>query len=53
LFVDDSHQVLLAAQEFGIKHIMAVANPNSQIPAKHIDGFLNVVDYRTLLKEIK
>jgi HAD superfamily hydrolase (TIGR01509 family) len=53
LFVDDSHQVLLAAQAFGIKHIMAVANPNSQIPAKNIDGFINVVDYRTLLEQIK
>jgi HAD superfamily hydrolase (TIGR01509 family) len=53
LFVDDSHQVLLAAKEFGIKHIMAVANPNSQIPAKNIKGFINVVDYRTLLEQIK
>ncbi|HBY88698.1 MAG TPA: GMP/IMP nucleotidase [Colwellia sp.] len=53
LFVDDSLQVLLAAKEFGIKHILAVANPNSKIPSKNIDGFLNIEDYRTLLKEIK
>jgi HAD superfamily hydrolase (TIGR01509 family) len=53
LFVDDSLQVLLAAKEFGIKHILAVANPNSQIPSKSIDGFLNIEDYRTLLKEIQ
>ena len=53
LFVDDSHQVLLAAQAFGIKHILAVANPNSQIPAKNIEGFQNIEDYRTLLEEIE
>ncbi|MGL1956002.1 MAG: GMP/IMP nucleotidase [Colwellia sp.] len=53
LFVDDSHEILQAAQAFGIKHIMAVANPNSQIPTKNIDGFLNISDYRTLLKAIK
>ncbi|TYK65281.1 GMP/IMP nucleotidase [Colwellia echini] len=53
LFVDDSQQVLLAAQEFGIKYIMAVANPNSTIPAKNIDGFTNVLDYRSLLSEIE
>ncbi|MBU2869154.1 GMP/IMP nucleotidase [Colwellia sp. E2M01] len=52
LFVDDSQQVLLAAQEFGIKYIMAVANPNSKIPAKNIEGFINIVDYRRLLSEI-
>lgn len=53
LFIDDSHQVLLAAQEFGIKHIIAVANPNSQIPAKNIDGFINIEDYRILLEDIR
>ena len=52
LFIDDSQQVLLAAQEFGIKHIMAVANPNSQIPAKELDGFINIEDYRSLLNDI-
>jgi putative hydrolase of the HAD superfamily len=53
LFIDDSHQILLAAQKFGIKYIMAVANPNSQIPARNIDGFQNIEDFRTLLTEIK
>ena len=53
LFVDDSQQILLAAQEFGISHLMAVANPSSQIPTKNIDGFINVSDYRTLINDIK
>lgn len=53
LFVDDSHQILAAAQKFGIKHILAVANPNSQIVAKNVDGFQNTSDYRTLLNSIK
>lgn len=52
LFIDDSQQVLLAAQEFGIKHIMAVANPNSKIPAKNIKGFINIEDYGSLLNDI-
>jgi putative hydrolase of the HAD superfamily len=53
LFVDDTHRILLAAKEFGIKYLMAVSNPNSQFPSRDIDGFHNISDYRTLLKKIK
>ncbi|WP_448250123.1 GMP/IMP nucleotidase [Thalassotalea agariperforans] len=52
LFIDDSKQILLAAQEFGIKYIMAVANPDSTTPAKQVNGFINIEDYRTLLNDI-
>lgn len=52
LFVDDSHKVLLAAKEFGIKYIIAVENPDSQKPSKKIEGFANTSDFRTLLSEI-
>lgn len=52
LFVDDSERILLSAQEFGIKHLLAVANPDSKKPAKEITGFENVTDYRDLLSEI-
>lgn len=52
LFVDDSERILLSAQKFGIKHLLAVANPDSKKPAKEITGFDNVTDYRTLLTEI-
>jgi len=53
LFVDDSERILKAAQTFGIKHLLAVANPDSKKPNNHIPGFHNVTDYRTLIPEIK
>ncbi|MEI5640231.1 MULTISPECIES: GMP/IMP nucleotidase [unclassified Pseudoalteromonas] len=48
LFVDDSLSVLAAAKEFGIGHLLAVANPDSQQPEKQISDYLSVSDYRTL-----
>mgnify|MGYP000300416396 FL=1 len=53
LFVDDSERILNAAKQFGIAHLLAVANPDSQKPAKPIPGFENTSDYRTLLSQIK
>ncbi|MEM7389742.1 MAG: GMP/IMP nucleotidase [Pseudomonadota bacterium] len=49
LFVDDSPAVLDAAKEFGIGHILAVANPDSQQPHKQFDGFLSTIDFRELI----
>ena len=49
LFVDDSLSVLAAAKGFGIGHLLAVANPDSQQPEKQISDYLSVSDYRTLL----
>ncbi|WP_440054767.1 GMP/IMP nucleotidase [Pseudoalteromonas sp. T1lg65] len=49
LFVDDSLPVLAAAKEFGIAHLLAVTNPDSRQPEKHIDDYMCVSDYRTLL----
>lgn len=49
LFVDDSISVLNAAQEFGIGHLLAVANPDSRQPEREITEYLSVSDYRTLL----
>ena len=53
LFVDDSERILHSAKEFGIKHLLAVANPDSKKVAVPINGFVNVTDYRTLLNDIK
>lgn len=39
LFVDDSLPILHSAQQFGIKHLLAVANPDSKQPAKRISAF--------------
>ena len=52
LFVDDSLPVLKSAEKYGIKHILAVENPDSQKPANIIDGFTSISDYRQLTKDI-
>lgn len=53
LFVDDSLGILAAAQEFGIAHVLAVRNPDSQQPIRDIDEFPAIADYRDLLEDIK
>jgi putative hydrolase of the HAD superfamily len=53
LFVDDSPSVLCAAQAFGIGHLLAVENPDSQKPPMPLPGFINVSDYRDLIHEIQ
>jgi len=52
LFVDDSLPILQAAQEFGIGHLLAVANPDSQRPSRTITEFAATNDYRELLDVI-
>lgn len=49
LFVDDSPAVLDAAKEFGIGHILAVANPDSRQPHKQFDGYLSTTDFRDFM----
>ena len=53
LFVDDSLPILTSAKTFGIGHLLAVANPDSQQPIKQISEFPAVTDYRTLLDDIR
>ena len=52
LFVDDSLTILKAAETFGIGHLLAVENPDSQLPLRNIEEFPSTSDYRTLLDEI-
>ncbi len=52
LFVDDSIGILHAAKTFGIAHLLAVSNPDSQLPARQIDDFPAVTDYRSLTQAI-
>ena len=52
LFVDDSLPILHAAQQFGIGHLLAVANPDSQQPVRSIEEFPAIVDYRDLVADI-
>jgi len=49
LFVDDSLTILKSAQTFGIKHLLAVANPDSKKPINTISQYPAITDYRDLL----
>ncbi len=53
LFVDDSLNILNSAKTYGIKHLLAVANPDSQQTARHIVEFNAITDFSVLLKDIK
>ncbi|WP_343841496.1 GMP/IMP nucleotidase [Bowmanella denitrificans] len=53
LFVDDSLVILEAARQFGIAHLLAVSNPDSKKPARQIDDFPAVQDFRYLLEDIR
>ncbi|BBO29904.1 haloacid dehalogenase [Alteromonas sp. I4] len=53
LFVDDSLTILEAAKTFGIKHLLAVSNPDSKQPARVITAFPAVTDYRDILDDIR
>lgn len=52
LFVDDSMPVLKSAEIFGIKHLLAVANPDSKKPDNSTEHFLSVTDFSVLLDDI-
>jgi putative hydrolase of the HAD superfamily len=53
LFVDDSLGILKAAQDFGIKHLLAVSNPDSKQAVRDISDFPCIQDYRYLLDDIE
>lgn len=55
LFVDDSLSILDSAKKFGIKHLLAVANPDSQkqpLTKSQLRGYEYITDYRTILNDI-
>ena len=52
LFVDDSLTILQAAKDFGIKHLLAVSNPDSQRPHMDTKNFAAVSDYRLFVADI-
>ncbi|GAA5143338.1 GMP/IMP nucleotidase [Thalassotalea piscium] len=53
LFVDDNITILNSAKNFGIEHLLAVANPDSQQAAKKIDTYPSITDFNCLLNDIK
>jgi putative hydrolase of the HAD superfamily len=51
LFIDDSIEILHSAQKFGIKHLLAVANPDSKKSNNIIKDFPSVTDFELLIKD--
>ena len=52
LFIDDSITILKSAQTFGIKHLLAVANPDSKKEPNIITEFPAITNYDVLLADI-
>ena len=53
LFIDDGEPILDAAQQFGIAHLLGVANPDSQLPAKTFARHPSFDNYAALRPIIK
>ena len=50
LFIDDSLPILRSARTFGVGHLLAVRQPDSQAGPKDCAEFAAVDDYRELLR---
>lgn len=50
LFIDDSINILESAQQFGIKYLLAVANPDSKKEHHEIKKFPSVTDFNSLIE---
>ena len=53
LFIDDSLSILHSAQQFGIKHLLAVANPDSKKAVNTINDFISVTIFEDLIPLLK
>lgn len=49
LLIDDSLAVLHSARQFGIKHLISVSRPDTQLPKKHISDYPSIEDFRELM----
>ena len=52
LFIDDSIEILKSAQKFGIKHLLAVANPDSKKVTNVIKEFHSITDFQHLAEQL-
>jgi len=52
LFIDDSIEILKSAQQFGIKHLLAIANPDSKKSTNIIKNFNSITDFQPLANEL-
>jgi len=51
LFIDDNLDVLNAADQFGVKHLLAIHQPDSQQPAKDTEKFLAIECYTQIMSD--
>ena len=52
LFIDDSIEILKSAQQFGIKHLLGIANPDSKKSPNIINDFNSITDFQLLVKQL-
>ena len=52
LFIDDSIDILKSAQDYGIKHLLAVANPDSQKPINIINDFNSITNFNEITQQL-
>ncbi|MDT4859113.1 GMP/IMP nucleotidase YrfG [compost metagenome] len=50
LFIDDSLPILRSARDFGVGHLLAVRQPDSQAEPRDTEEFAAVEDYRALIE---
>ncbi|RAU48754.1 MULTISPECIES: GMP/IMP nucleotidase [unclassified Pseudomonas] len=50
LFIDDTLPILRSAQRYGVKHLLAVREPDSRKGPKDTEEFAAVEDYRALIQ---
>ena len=48
IFIDDNLDVLNAARQYGVKHLLAIHQPDSQQAVKNTENFLAIESYRQL-----
>ena len=53
LFIDDSLPILRSAQRFGVKHLLAVKQPDSQGPEKDTQEFAAVEQFSSLIQSLE
>ena len=51
LFIDDNLTVLRVAQEYGIRHLLSIAKPDSQLPTRTLTEFFPIDDFRELFTD--
>ena len=49
LFIDDNLNVLNAANDYGVKHLLAIHQPDSQQPIKDTQGYIPIECYTQLM----